>query len=72
MVFGGVSVGGAGAVVPFGGAVVSSGLQPAADSANNANTTAIENRHLVKTHKVRFIVIDFLLPPVLSNESLES
>jgi hypothetical protein len=52
--------------------VVSSGPQPDADRANNANTTAIENRHLVKTHRVRFIVIDLLLPPVLSNESPES
>jgi hypothetical protein len=63
--FGGASVG-VGAVVPFGGTEVSVGPQPAADRANNASTTAIDNRHLVKTLRVRFIVIDLPLPPVLS------
>jgi hypothetical protein len=70
-VFGVVSVGveavvSFGAAVSFGGAGVSVGPQPAADRANSANTTAIENRHLVKTLRVRFIVIDLSLPPVLS------
>jgi len=51
---------GAGGVVPFGGAVVSSGPQPAADRATDANTTAVGTRHLVRTHRMPFIVIELL------------